>query len=50
MLMQFVVIAQHRIGEFMAYGNNDGLPAALFYSVYQSSDGYLLSEIELESL
>lgn len=25
----------------MAYGNNDGLPAALFYSVYQSSDGYL---------
>lgn len=33
--------AQHRIGEFMAYGNNDGLPPALFYSVYQSSDGYL---------
>jgi ligand-binding sensor domain-containing protein/two-component sensor histidine kinase len=32
---------QQRIGDFMAYGNNDGLPAALFYSVYQSSDGYL---------
>src|SRR5688572_16732575 len=36
-----MINAQHRIGEFMAYGNNDGLPAALFYSVYQSSDGYL---------
>ena len=32
---------QQRIGDFMAYGNNNGLPAALFYSVYQSSDGYL---------
>ena len=33
--------SQHRIGDFMAYGNNNGLPAALFYSVFQSSDGYL---------
>ncbi|HUR31935.1 MAG TPA: two-component regulator propeller domain-containing protein, partial [Saprospiraceae bacterium] len=32
---------QHRIGDFLAYGNNDGLPAALFYKVLQSSDGYL---------
>ena len=33
--------AQHRIGDFLAYGHNDGLPAALFYKVLQSSDGYL---------
>ncbi len=32
---------QHRIGDFMAYGNNQGLPASLYYSVLQSSDGYL---------
>ena len=34
-------LGQHRIGDFLAYGNNDGLPAALFYKVVQSSDGYL---------
>lgn len=32
---------QHRIGDFMVYGNNNGLPASLYYSVCQSSDGYL---------
>ena len=32
---------QHRIGDFLAYGNNNGLPASLYYSVCQSSDGYL---------
>ncbi len=33
--------SQHRIGDFLAYGNNNGLPASLYYSVCQSSDGYL---------
>jgi ligand-binding sensor domain-containing protein/two-component sensor histidine kinase len=33
--------SQHRIGDFMVYGNNNGLPASLYYSVCQSSDGYL---------
>jgi len=33
--------AQHRIGNFMAYGNNNGLPASFYYAVLQSSDGYL---------
>jgi ligand-binding sensor domain-containing protein/two-component sensor histidine kinase len=32
---------QQRVGDFMAYGNDNGLPAALYYQVFQSSDGYL---------
>ncbi len=34
-------VCQHRIGEFMAYGGNSGLPASFYYAVVQSSDGYL---------
>ncbi len=34
-------VSQHRIGEFMAYGSNSGLPASFYYAVVQSSDGYL---------
>lgn len=33
--------SQHRIGDFMVYGNNNGLPPSLYYSVCQTSDGYL---------
>lgn len=33
--------SQYRIGDFLVYGNNNGLPASLYYSVCQSSDGYL---------
>jgi len=32
---------QHRIGDFLAYGHDNGLPVSLYYSVLQSSDGYL---------
>jgi ligand-binding sensor domain-containing protein/two-component sensor histidine kinase len=32
---------QHRTGDFMVYGSDNGLPASLYYSVFQSSDGYL---------
>ena len=32
---------QYRIGDFLVYGSNNGLPASLYYSVCQSSDGYL---------
>lgn len=34
-------LCQHRIGDFMVYGNNNGMPPSLYYSVCQSSDGYL---------
>ncbi|HZV71064.1 MAG TPA: two-component regulator propeller domain-containing protein [Saprospiraceae bacterium] len=34
-------ICQHRIGDFLAYGHNNGLPVSLYYTVFQSSDGYL---------
>lgn len=33
--------AQHRIGDFMAYGPAIGLPASFYFGVLQSSDGYL---------
>ena len=33
--------SQYRIGDFLVYGSNNGLPASLYYSVCQSSDGYL---------
>jgi ligand-binding sensor domain-containing protein/two-component sensor histidine kinase len=33
--------AQHRTGDFMVYGSDNGLPASLYYGVFQSSDGYL---------
>ncbi|MDQ3018131.1 MAG: hypothetical protein M3R25_15575, partial [Bacteroidota bacterium] len=36
-----LVHAQERIGDFMAYGYHNGLPPSLYYSVCQSSDGYL---------
>lgn len=33
--------AQQRIGNFMAWSRDNGLPPSLYYSVFQSSDGYL---------
>jgi ligand-binding sensor domain-containing protein/two-component sensor histidine kinase len=33
--------SQYRIGDFLVYGSNNGLPASLYYGVCQSSDGYL---------
>jgi len=33
--------AQQRVGSFMAWGKDNGLPPSLYYSVFQSSDGYL---------
>jgi ligand-binding sensor domain-containing protein/two-component sensor histidine kinase len=33
--------AQHRTGDFMVYSGDNGLPACLYYRVFQSSDGYL---------
>ena len=33
--------SQHRIGDFLVYDHSNGLPASLYYSVCQSSDGYL---------
>jgi ligand-binding sensor domain-containing protein len=37
----YVAGAQQRIGNFMAWGRDNGLPPSLYYSVFQSSDGYL---------
>jgi ligand-binding sensor domain-containing protein/two-component sensor histidine kinase len=41
LLLTWAAYSQHRIGDFLAYGNSNGLPASLYYSVCQSSDGYL---------
>ncbi len=39
--MTCAAYGQHRIGDFMVYSANNGLPASLYYAVCQSSDGYL---------
>lgn len=40
-LFSVVAGAQQRVGSFMAYGRDNGLPAALNYTVLESSDRYL---------
>lgn len=40
-LFSSIINAQQRIGNFMAWSRDNGLPPSLYYAVHQSSDGYL---------
>lgn len=40
-LLLLTTNAQQRIGNFMAWSKDNGLPPSLYYAVHQSSDGYL---------